>query len=406
MNILFLTLAYPSAGINNIYTDLLDEFVRDGNDVWVVCQNERRTGKPTQCREENGKTILRVKTLNITGEVGIVEKGIATAMIDRVFLTTIKKHFRSVKFDLILYSTPPITLSGCVKRLKNEFGATTYLLLKDIFPQNAVDLGMLTTSGVKGLIYCYFRHKEKKLYKVSDYIGCMSPANCRYVLDHNPEVSTEKLEVCPNCVRFPQTSPIYSKDSSLIRGKYNIPDDSIIFLYGGNLGKPQGINFLIQCLEKEKVNSKVFFIIIGSGTEYTKIQRFMSEQKPSNALLLDYLPKDEYEAIANQCDVGMIFLDHRFTIPNYPSRLLPYLASGIPVLVASDVASDMGRISEENGFGFWCESNSVTAFSEVVSRMVGADRTEMGKNAWNYVTSHYSVQIGQEIISKHFRKNI
>ena len=57
---------------------------------------------------------------------------------------------------------------------------------------------MLSNSGLKGLLYMFFRAKEKKLYALSDYIGCMSPANVEYVLRQNPEISADRVEVAPN----------------------------------------------------------------------------------------------------------------------------------------------------------------------------------------------------------------
>ena len=115
------------------------------------------------------------------------------------------------------------------------------------------------------------------------------------------------------------------KDSSAIREKYNIPEDAVIFLYGGNLGKPQGIPSLIKCLDNQKGNRKAFFIVIGKGSEYGKLREFVDKSGTKNTILLDYLPKAEYQEISDICDVGIIFLDHRFTIPNFPSRSLACL---------------------------------------------------------------------------------
>lgn len=100
----------------------------------------------------------------------------------------------------------------------------TYLLLKDIFPQNAVDLGMMTKTGVKGMLYKMFRKKEKELYRISDYIGCMSPANVRFVLEHNPEVKAEKVEIAPNSYDVPSGD----EETKSIREKYGLPTDKLI----------------------------------------------------------------------------------------------------------------------------------------------------------------------------------
>lgn len=409
MNVLFLTLPFSEKGRKSSYEIFLREFMRHGDKVFVACANERRSQEVPGISVDDGLTILRVPTGNLTGNISVIEKGISTITIDYLFKKAIKKHFANIKFDLIMYPTPPITLVNTIEYVKKRTGAVTYLLLKDIFPQNAVDLGMMTKTGLKGLIYKTFRKKEKKLYAISEFIGCMSPANVKYVLDNNPEVASRNflnpiIEVCPNVSRIPDVDPTATqKDQSSIRKKYNIPEEAVIFVYGGNLGKPQGIPSLIKCLENQKNNNKAFFIIVGEGTEYNKLKDFVDNSGTKNTILLKYLPKAEYQEIANKCDVGMIFLDHRFTIPNFPSRLLSCICAGMPVLVATDSNCDMGQIAEDNGFGVRCLSNDVEGFAKAVETIVHADRKEMGKKAWDFFLNNYTVEKGWEIVMKHFR---
>ena len=247
-----------------------------------------------------------------------------------------------------------------------------------------------------------FRKKERFFYSISDTIGCMSPANVEYLLQHNPEINKKKVEVCPNCLSIPIKIPTFKRDSSELKKKYEIPEDAVIFIYGGNLGKPQGISFLIDCLRYTKNNSKAYFIIIGDGSEFGKLKAFVDSEKPTNVKLLNYMPKDEYQLISDQCDVGMMFLDHRFTIPNFPSRILNYLASGNPVLAATDANTDIGAIARDNGFGFCCESNDVKGFAKAVDDFINADRETMGENGWNFFKNNWSVENGYNIIMKHF----
>lgn len=402
MNILFLALSFSTREHKSFYEDLLREFQHHGDQIYVGCANEKRSSEKDGIEISDGIKILRIRTGNITGNISIIEKGLSTVSVDVLFQKAVCQNWGYVKFDLIMYPTPPITLVNTIEYIKKKTGAKTYLLLKDIFPQNAVDLGMMSKTGVKGFLYKFFRAKEKKLYRISDHIGCISPANREYVIAHNPEVDMTKVEVCPNCVAHPQLAPSFMKENTEIREKYGIPKEATIFIYGGNLGKPQGIDFLIQCLKKEKNNKQAYFIVIGSGSEFKKIQRFMDEERPQNSILLDHLPKEEYKQLANQCEVGMIFLDHRFTIPNFPSRLLSYLASGIPVLCATDRVCDMGRIVEENGFGFWCESNDVDAFSGAIDKILNSDRIAMGKDGWDYLLNNYTTKGVYHVIMKHF----
>ena len=371
MNILFLTLLdFNSIDERNIYTDLLREFYKNGHSVYVISPVERRKNLETKVIKTDKATILKLKIGN-TQKTNIIEKGISTISIEPQFIAGIKKYFSDVKFDLVIYSTPPITFCNAIEFVKKRDGAKTYLLLKDIFPQNAVDLGMMSKSGIKGLIYKVFRNKEKKLYRISDYIGCMSQANVDYVLKHNPEINPEKVEICPNSVEVIDMS-VDEKTRDEIRRKYDIPLDKKVFVYGGNLGKPQGIDFMIECLKSQEKNDDVYFLIVGDGTEYGKIESYVVSDKPTNVRLMKRLPKEDYDKMVAACDVGMIFLDHRFTIPNFPSRLLSYMQAKIPVLAVTDLNTDIGKVIVDGGFGWWCESDDLKMFSKTIFNAVNS----------------------------------
>lgn len=399
MNILFLTLSrIVDINARGIYTDLIREFVRHGHSLYVVKPNERSTGRSTELTGSCGVRILGVRTLNIQ-KTNVVEKGIGTLLLERQYYRAIKKYFGDVKFDLILYSTPPITFNKVIVSLKKRHGAKTYLLLKDIFPQNAVDLGMFPEGG---LLHKFFRAKERRLYALSDMIGCMSPANVEYVLAHNPEVERERVEVCPNSVE--PVVGVRPVNREAVLSKLGIPLDKMVFIYGGNLGKPQGIGSLLDVVEANERLDDTFIVVVGGGTEYPKAERWFAERKPRNSKLLRALPKAEYDNLVRACDVGLIFLDRRFTIPNYPSRLLSYLENGMPVLMATDVNTDIGRIAQENGYGDWVKSGDVEGFVRLLERYASDRRMvrEQGERGYRYLLEHYTVEKSYAIIMRHF----
>lgn len=400
MNILFLTIGtFDSINQHSVYTDLLRKFAQDGHQVYVVCSREKRLGLPTELFHEGNAKILKVRIGNIT-KTNLIEKGISTLRIEKAYIAAIERYFKGVKFELILYSTPPITLASTIHRLKQRDSAITYLMLKDIFPQNAVDIGMMKKTGVKGMLYRYFRHKEKMLYNVSDWIGCMSPANVGYVLKNNIWIDPSKVEICANTIE-PQDLSVDQKGRMELRKKYNIPLNKKVFVYGGNLGKPQGIPFLKECLKLQISNPDAYFLIVGDGTEFAKLESFFNEYHPNNMKLLKKLPKEDYDRMVAACDVGLIFLDHRFTIPNFPSRLLSYMQAKLPVLCCTDPNTDVGQVCVEGGFGWWCESNNTAAFSEKVETALSADLTAMGKNAFVYMQEHYHVDSSFDTIMQH-----
>ena len=400
MNILFLTL-HPISDISErgIYTDLTREFIRHGHQIYIVVPAERRFHLPTRIKESDGAKILSVKTLNIQ-KTNLIEKGLGTLLLEYQYQRAIRKYWKNIKFDLILYSTPPITFNRVISSVKRRCEAKTYLLLKDIFPQNAVDLGMFSKDS---FVYKLFRKKEERLYQLSDHIGCMSPANVEYVLRHNPSITAERVEVCPNSIE------LYGKESEYNNGgllqKLNIPTDKLLLIYGGNLGRPQGIDFLMDVLAANEKRTDTYFVVVGNGTEYGKISQWFRNNTPHNSCLIPSLPKQEYDDLVSACNVGLIFLDNRFTIPNYPSRLLSYLENRMPVLMATDMNTDIGPIAEKNGYGLWTESGNLETFMEMVE-FVAENREKlklMGEKGYDYLKENYTIERTYRIIMKHFQ---
>ena len=314
---------------------------------------------------------------------------------------TIKKYLSDKSFDLVLYPTPPITFANVVAFCKRKYGCKSYLMLKDIFPQNAIDLGLMKKSGI---IYKYFKIIEKKLYKNSDYIGCMSEANMKYIKKHQPWIDHNKIELFPNTVDSSKFKR--GKTVGLSKTELGVPENTTLFLFGGNLSKPQGIDFLLGCLYELREYSEAYFLIIGSGTEFEKIHSFITENNLKNVKLLKEVERDRYEMIVNICDVGLILLDYRFTIPNYPARTLSYMIQSLPLLAATDVNTDIKELIEEQAkCGYWCASNNVTDFVTMVKLLCldAEKRVTMGLNGRKYFEEHFDVSVSVSILEKHFQ---
>lgn len=404
MNIIFISIG----GLNNlndnaVYPDLLRKFRDNGHNVYIVCQREKRFGLPTEMNIEYGMKVLRIKTGNIT-KVGFIEKGISTLIIGHQFKKEINKYFGCVKFDIILYSTPPITVSSTVKYLKRKSNSFSYLMLKDIFPQNAIDLGILSESGIKKIILKFFKMKEKELYLISDTIGCMSDANIMYLKYNNKYLDESKIQLCPNTINPIDDIKI---EKNLLRSQFNLPNDKLLLVYGGNFGKPQNVDYIIEVLKDNSENEKIAFVMCGSGTDFYKIKEFMNSSNSKNVYVLDALKKDNYDKLLDACDIGLIFLDNRFTIPNFPSRLLDYMNHSMPIIAATDVNTDVGQVIENNGFGWWCESKETNELKNIIES-ISMNRDiikEKGKLGRKYLENHYDTEIAYNTIMDAFYKN-
>ena len=399
MNILFLTLfPFVDNKQTGIYPDLINEFVNKGHDVYVVSPCEKKNSKTFEARKDYGKLHLISALIPDYFGVNYVKKGISSLVISTAYIKAINASAPSVTFQLILYSTPPITFSNVISKIKKRDKAFSYLLLKDIWPQGPIDIGVLSTTGLKGIITKYYKKKEEKLYDVSDFIGCMSEKNSQYLVEKEG-INKSKVEICANSIKIRDS---VSVDKYIVREKNGLPQNKTLFVYGGNLGIAQDINFIISCLEANEKSTDTFILIVGSGTEYKKLEQWFLKTQPQNSKLYSFLPQKEYMELMAACDVGLIFLDHRFTIPNFPSRLLSYMEGRMPVLAATDPNTDIGEVIEGGGFGYWCESNNTNRFVELMNKFADEKhRKEMGERGYKYLIKHYDVERAYETIISH-----
>lgn len=396
MNILVLTIAWPKLNNYNIYTDLVDEFKLNGHVVTVVCSVEARYKEDTRIQVENGIKVLRVKTGNLT-QTPFLEKGISNLLLGNQFKAAINKYLDKDSFDLIIMSTPPITLSGIFIWLKRKYQAKTYLLLKDIWPQGIVDLGLINPNGI---VYKYFAWQEKRLYSACDYIGCLSEANVQFIKCHNELNNDIVVEVNPNIIKIRKTEIRKNRN---IFDKYGIPKDKIIFIFGGNLGKPQGLNYFMKALLEIK-NDKAYFLFVGNGTEAKFIENFAFKHNLTHFKYINCLPKNEYEEICEAADIGLILLDGRYTIPNFPSRLLSYCENRLPIFCITDSVTDVGDIVEEYKCGKQILHGDTNGLIDMINWFINHRNqfAMMGSNAFKLLETQYTPKHSYDIIMKHF----
>ena len=374
----------------NLYADLARALVGAGHHVTIGSPVERREGPVPNVVRADGYTIVSFRTLN-TQKSAALEKVASMLLIGRQAARALLPVLTPDGCDLLLYATPPVTFAHAVGAIKRQTGARTLLMLKDIFPQNALDLGMLTR---RNPLYAHFKRVERRLYQLSDHIGTMSEANRQYVLDHEDGIDATSVSVFPNTAERRARSPVASAEArSALRRRLGVEDDASLFVYGGNLGRPQGIGFLMEVLRELSDAPSLAVVIVGGGTEYERLAAFAKTEGGSGFRLLSNLPRAEYDELVACADVGLIALDHRFTIPNYPSRLLCYLEAGKPVFCITDSATDVGRDAVAHGYGWSATSTSAREVADQLIAVAQLPRRTMeafGRRGRRHFEEHLS----------------
>ncbi len=394
MNIIYITLSEPRLSESGIYPDLVHALKKASHNITIVYAASPRNQKKTELVNEYGVEILKV----VVGEnfdVSLVKKGINALKMEPLLKRAIKKHLKNRSYDLCIYATPPVTFAEVVMYCRKHFGLKTFLMLKDIFPQNAVDIGLFKEGS---LVHCYFRAKEKMLYTISDRIGCMSEGNLEYIKAHEPWIDEARLLIFPNTIAVPSDPPACLSEPPSRDG-----EKKIRFVFGGNLGKPQAIDWLIKAISDKKLLKRddIEFHIVGQGSEKDAVIK--ASERLSNLYYTEQLPPSEYEKLMEEMDVGIISLDHRFTIPNYPSRILSYMKAGKPVLACTDKVTDIRKLVEEDGrFGLWVSSDDKDGFVKAVIKLASDEelRRRMGLRGFNYLKEHFNVNMSVRLLEE------
>lgn len=407
-NILFLTSVYDYNEKGNLNVDLIDEFAKHGHFVTVMTPKERKYHPVEKKEIHDNITSFQFKCLNFRGEVNVIEKGISTLSLGYQYKRAWKKYFSNEKYDMLIYTTMPITYSPIIKYIKKHCDAYCYLQQKDFFPQSAVDLGLLKKGSVA---YRLFRGIEKNLFKNSDKIGVISPRNIEFILKDNPWLDKDKVEVCPNGITPMSDSALKRIKSRKkeIRNKYGIPNECVVFLYGGNISRSQGIPFIKQIMNEitAKPIKNLFILIIGNGNEYGHLESHINNLNNNCIRILPYMPKEEFDEILGAVDVGLVFLDPNFTIANIPSRTLAHMDMGQPIVAATDGYTDYRELIEDNHIGLWCKNGDLEKMIENL-RIMTEDkmlRTSCGEKSREYLLTKSTALIAYDVIMNSYNSS-
>ena len=391
LNILFVFFTLPDLSQSSMYSDMVNIFHENGHKVFPMAPTNNKETKSIILNEQ-GIDVLRVKTRDVFSK-DLIQKGIANVLLPYQYKKAFLKFWKKQSFDLIIVATPSVMFADFVSYAKKKTDAKVLLLQKDIFPQNAVDLGFMKKDS---LIYNFFKKNEIKLLKTADKIGCTSEGNKNYLLKHNLFLKNENLDIVYNSTKLLKKN---LEDNSLITEKYNTVGKFVV-VFGGNMGKPQQLENVLQLAKNTSIYKDVLFLIIGKGTEVDELKKEVQNMNLSNILFVDKVPREEYFNLLSNCNLGLISLHQDFTVPNTPMKLNDYLNAGIPVLASIDRGNDLGNILVNNNMGLFAYADSPNelflAFKELYLNK--EECFDIGKNGNKFCHENLSAEKSYEKI--------
>ncbi len=296
--------------------------------------------KPWTIERAEGIEVLRIAAPP-TRAASHIRRALAEMWLPFAMLRNVRRSpFRSAKWDLLVWYSPPIFFGPLIWALRNASGARTYLILRDIFPEWAVDLGILK----KGPAYLLLKAVAAFQYAIADTIGVQTESNLAY-LPNWTKSARRRVEVLHNWLAVTPNA-----GSSIDIARTELAGRKI-FVYIGNMGVAQGIEIfidLIQCLRHRK---DIGFLFVGRGSEFPKLEAERVSRDLDNVLFFDEIDSSEIPGLLAQCQVGLVALHPDHKTHNIPGKFVSYARYGLPVLARVNGGTDLERLIEERGVG-------------------------------------------------------
>ena len=339
--------------------DLSIEFVRQGHEVVVITPSSEIIN-PYLLSEMDKVQVLILKAPKIK-DIGYFRRAISEYLMPFIMIRHLKRNsLIDNNLDGIITYAPSIFLGPLANMLKKKNNCKNYLILRDIFPQWAVDVGLLSNYG---LPYYFLKRVERYLYSTANIIGVQTPANLKY-FNENVVYRTGHIEVLQNwlAVNKSKTCRIVIRKTKLKGRK--------IFVYAGNMGVAQGLSVFIDLADSLSTQKSIGFLFVGRGDAVVSLRQAVKARGLDNILIYDEIEPQEIHDLYQQCDVGIISLDKRHKTHNIPGKFLSYMQSGLPVLAAINRGNDLEYIINSNKVGCVSTNHSVDVLKKLVEEIV------------------------------------
>lgn len=391
MNILLITIDYPPEirSVANMCRELADDLTARGHTVTVLTtwprynlQDGVTSGQFKEDMQEGKVRVIRVKTLPLH-KVNYAIRGLAQITLPILLARALRRLVREKMEAVIVYS-PPLALARVGVMVKKQQGARFLLNVQDVFPQNAIDLGILRNR----FAIAYLERIEKRAYRDADAITTCTEGARQFLTDKKG-VAPGKVTAVYNWVDTHLHES--TRPTGIFRTRFGL-EGKMIILFAGILGPSQGLDFAIEVARKLIDISDLVFLILGDGTEKQKLQAMVSKYNLTNVQFGDFISLADYGALLKEVDVGLMTLKVDCKTPTIPGKFFGFAASSLPVLAFLNKESEGHRVIAQGHCGYAIVPEDPQEGATLVRRMY-ADRrglVALGKNGYNYVNANFS----------------
>ena len=285
----------------------------------------------------------------------------------------------------MVYSPPlPLALVGSWLR---RAGVRNILNVQDLFPQNAIDLGILRSPAQ----IRFFQALERYAYRTADIVTVHSEGNRKMVAKQHPDIGA-RLRILHNWVDVDHHDVGHAGVN--FRTKWEITQKHVA-VFAGVMGPSQYLDLVLEVADRMRHETDLLFLLVGDGKEKERLQQVAKERELPNVRFEGFISRDVYPDLLAACSIGLVCLSPQNKTPVVPGKILGHMAAGLPVAAFLHTASDGHAMIQEASCGVSANSADVDACVAALTALVGQDAgiKTMGEAGRRYATTHFSKQV-------------
>lgn len=342
------------------------EFARQGHFVTVIVPNPDQR-EQWRVDHTGAVRVLRLRSWQTKG-VRLFRRLFAEMLMPFAMIYGYQRSSISrERWDAVVWYSPSIFHGPFIRMLKKSSGCKGYLILRDIFPQWALDTGVIRP----GLPFSFLAAVARYQYTLADTIGVQSAGSKvffqKFAADSRQTGHVEVLNNWLGCSRRAKCS--IDLKATAIAGRK-------VLVYAGNMGAAQGMDILIALCERFAHRRDVGFLFVGRGDRLDRLVAIASARNLSNLVFRDEVEPEEVADLLSQCVAGLIALDARHRTHNIPGKFLSYMQEGLPVLAAVNAGNDVAALIRNSEVGEVLEGDDINEFFECALRLL--DKIDSG----------------------------
>jgi colanic acid biosynthesis glycosyl transferase WcaI len=265
------------------------------------------------------------------------------------------------KADVAYIVSPALSYAFMAMILARALGVRRVLVVKDVMPDAAVELGMLKNVFIIGLS----RFLARCVYDWADEIHTLGEGMRRRIA--HDTMTPRKIRIVPDTIDPSELAPV-EPDANEFRKRF-VPPGTFAIVHAGNMGKKQDLQVLARAARRLRHEREIHFYVFGDGATKDEFLRTCREWDLENVSHYRLQERWMLSHMLSGADVVLVSQLPEVVDLVVPSKLITALGAGAMIVAACAPESETASLLRDSEGGVWIPASDDQALVRAITRI-------------------------------------